>query len=124
MPHQCVRCGTFYPDGAQEILKGCNCGARLFFFIKKKDLEHGKELVNTLSIEDKKQIEKDIQEIIYLKEEEIDRPIVLDIEAIRVIKPGKYELDIVHLFKNDPLIIKLEEGKYLIDLPQVFKREK
>ena len=46
---------------------------------------------------------------------------LLDIESIRVLKPGKYELDIVHLFKKDPLIIKLEEGKYMIDLPQAFK---
>jgi len=23
MPHQCVRCNTFYDDGSAEILKGC-----------------------------------------------------------------------------------------------------
>ena len=38
MPHQCVRCNTIYSDGASEILKGCSCGARLFFYIKKKQL--------------------------------------------------------------------------------------
>jgi len=47
---------------------------------------------------------------------------VLDIEAIRVLKPGKYELDLVHLFKKDPLIIKLDEGKYIIDIAQAFKK--
>ena len=40
MPHQCVRCNTMYPDGAQEILKGCSCGARLFFYIKKKEAKN------------------------------------------------------------------------------------
>jgi len=124
MPHQCVRCNKFYPDGAAEILKGCTCGARLFFYIKKKHIEEGKELISNLTEEDKKQIEEDITEIVNVKTEDPDRPIVLDIEAIRVLKPGKYELDLVHLFKNDPLIIKLEEGKYVIDLPQAFKREK
>ena len=59
-----------------------------------------------------------------IKEEDPDRPVVLDIEAIRILQPGKYELDLVHLFKKDPLIIKLEEGKYVIDLPQAFKQEK
>ena len=54
MPHQCVRCNTVYPDGAQEILKGCKCGARLFFYIKKKQLEEGKELISKLTEEEKK----------------------------------------------------------------------
>ena len=123
MPHQCVRCNVFYPDGAKEILQGCTCGARLFFYIKKKDIEQGKELISALSIDDKKNIEKDIGEILDIKDESKDRPVVLDIEAIRVIKPGKYELDLVHLFKKDPLIIKLDEGKYMIDLSQAFKKE-
>ncbi|MBI2665567.1 hypothetical protein HYX12_03035 [Candidatus Woesearchaeota archaeon] len=124
MPHQCVRCSALYPDGAQEILKGCSCGARLFFYIKKKHLDEGKELISNLTEEDKKHIETDIAEIVNLKQEDPDAPVVLDIEAIRVLKPGKYELDLVHLFKKDPLIIKLEEGKYMIDLPAVFKKER
>ena len=110
MPHQCVRCNKLYPDGAQEILKGCDCGARLFFFIKKKHIEEGKQLISNLSKDDKKQIENDITEILHIKNEP-NKPVILDIESIRVLKPGKYELDLVHLFKKDPLIIKLEEGK-------------
>lgn len=124
MPHQCVRCNTFYPDGSQQILKGCPCGARLFFYIKKQHIEEGKELISNLSQEDKQTIEKDVCEMLFVKEEDSDKPIVLDIEAIRVLKPGKYELDLVHLFKKDPLIIKLEEGKYIIDLGQAFKKQK
>ncbi|MBT3836453.1 hypothetical protein HOD05_04205 [Candidatus Woesearchaeota archaeon] len=124
MPHQCVRCSTIFPNGAQEILKGCSCGARLFFFVKNKDIERGKELVSNLSEEDKIQIEQDIREIIPVKDESNkDAPVILDIEAIRIMGPGKYELDIVHMMKNDPMVIKLEEGKYMIDLPQAFSRE-
>ncbi len=111
-----------YPDGAQEILKGCTCGARLFFYIKKKQVEEGKELIDAFTEEDKKHIEEDVAEILHIKKEEEDRPVILDLEAIRVLKPGKYELDLVHLFKKDPLIIKLEEGKYMIDLGQAFKK--
>ncbi len=124
MPHQCVRCNTLYQDGAQEILKGCSCGARLFFYIKNKHIEEGKELLSNFTEEEKKNIEQDVGEILSLKDEDLDAPVVLDIEAIRVLKPGKYELDLVHLFKKDPLIIKLEEGKYFIDLAQAFKNEK
>jgi uncharacterized protein len=123
MPHQCVRCNTMFPDGAKEILKGCSCGARLFFYIKKKHLNEGKELINNLTESDKKHIEEDIAEILHIKQETEDRPVVLDIEAIRVMKPGKYELDLVHLFRKEPLIIKLDEGKYMIDLAQAFQEK-
>jgi len=122
MPHQCVRCNNFYRDGAEEILKGCSCGARLFFYIKKKNIDQGKELISNLSSDDKKHIEKDVAEILHIKEEP-NKPVVLDVEAIRVLKPGKFELDLVHLFKRDPLIIKLEEGKYMIDLGQAFEKK-
>jgi len=111
-------------DGAQEILKGCSCGARLFFYIKKQHIEEGKELISNLTDEDKVHIEKDVAEILHIKEEDPNKPVVLDIEAIRVLQPGKYELDLVHLFKKDPLIIKLDEGKYMIDLAQAFKVKK
>ncbi|RMF06096.1 hypothetical protein D6764_03125 [Candidatus Woesearchaeota archaeon] len=123
MPHQCVRCGTFYDDGAAEILKGCsNCGGRLFFYVKKETMEEAKEITTKLSTKEKKQIEKDVYDLIG---GEIDKtePVVLDLESIRILKPGKYELDLVHLFKSEPLIYKLEEGKYMIDLPLSFKHK-
>lgn len=123
MPHQCVRCNTLYVDGAKEILKGCQCGARLFFYIRKQAIERGKELISDLTEEDKTHIETDVKEILNIKEEP-DAPVILDVESIRILKPGKYELDLVHLFKKDPLIFKLEEGKYIIDLPQAFKEIK
>ena len=50
-----------------------------------------------------------------------DKPVILDIESINILKPGKYELDIVELFKGKPLIYKLEEGKYVIDLASTFE---
>ena len=121
MPHQCVRCSTLYPDGAKEILSGCTCGARLFFYIRKKHLDESKEIISNLTVDEKKSIEKDVAEILHVRDEDLDRPVVLDIESIRVLKPGKYELDLVNIFKKNPLVIKLEEGKYMIDLPQAFK---
>ena len=120
MPHQCVRCNTIYDDGANEILKGCSCGAKLFAFIRKKHLEEGKKMISNLSTEEKEQVEKDVKDLI--GSEEPDKPVVLDLESIRILKPGKYELDIVHMFKKDPLVFKLEEGKYIIDLPEAFKK--
>ncbi len=120
MPHQCVRCNKFYEDGAQEILKGCPCGARLFFYIKKEKLEAAKNVIPPdLKPEQKQQIEEDVLNLVGTKE---DLPVVLDFESIRVLEPGKYELDLVQLFKGEPLIFKLEDGKYVIDIAESFER--
>lgn len=125
MPHQCVRCNTFYEDGAQELLKGCGCGGRLFFFIKKDKLDEMKKFSeeSNLTQKDKEQIEQDIFDLVG-SEIDKDQPVILDLEAIRILRPGKYELDLVHLFKNEPLIFKLEDGKYMIDLVQSFQKFK
>ena len=108
-----------YGDGAQEILKGCPCGGKFFFYIKKEALKKNKPLVK-LSKKQKVQIEKDVYDLIG---DHIDKekPVVLDLEAINILKPGVYELDLVSLFKKRPLIYKLEEGKYVIDLIESFK---
>jgi len=125
MPHQCVRCNTFYEDGAQELLKGCSCSGKLFFFIKKEKLEDMRKITedSNLTIKDKEQIEQDIFDLVGSKIDK-DQPVILDLEAIRVLRPGKYELDLVHLFKGEPLIFKVEEGKYMIDLVQSFEKFK
>ena len=123
MPHQCVRCNKFYEDGAKEILKGCLCGARLFFYIKKERLEESKKITESLTKEEKKEVEKDVLDLVDADMAK-EKPIVLDLESIKIMKPGKYELDLVRMFKGDPLIFKLEEGKYIIDIPESFKKIK
>ena len=100
MPHQCVRCNTFYDDGAQEIIKGCSCGGKLFFYVRNEALKKAETQVAKLSKEDKKQIEKDVFEIIGDNPDK-DSAVVLDLESIKVLKPGKFELDLVYLFYSD-----------------------
>ncbi|HLC64578.1 MAG TPA: Zn-ribbon containing protein [Candidatus Nanoarchaeia archaeon] len=120
MPHQCVRCNTMYDDGSQAILRGCSCGARLFFFIRKDKIKQAEELTKDLSTEQREQVEKDVFDLVG-SNIDADEPVVLDIETIRVLQPGKYEIDLVHLLKKDPLVFKLDEGKYIIDLVESFK---
>ena len=125
MAHQCVHCGEVYPDAAPELLKGCKCGARFFYYIKQSKVEDvNKDIQETLfelSQADKVQIEKDIREITGMTEKP-DQTVILDLESIRVLAPGKFEIDVVNLFnKKRPLIYKLEEGKYIIDLGSMIK---
>lgn len=132
MPHQCTRCGIIFPDASQEILTGCGCGSKFFYYIKQERLDQINKTISDeiqnkieqLNKADKVQIEKDIREITGLNEE-MDTPVILDLESVKVIKPGKFEIDIVNLFsKKRPLIYKLEEGKYIIDLSSSLKVNK
>ncbi len=120
MPHQCVRCGTLYGDGSSELLKGCSCGGKLFFFIKKDKLKEIQEKTAKLTDEEKQQIEKDVFDLVG-SDIDLNEPVVLDLESVRVLKPGKYEIDLVHLFKKEPLVFKLDEGKYMIDNLKTFQ---
>jgi len=122
MPHQCVRCGTMYGDGAEEILKGCNCGARLFFFVRKDAVENAKKITTNLTKTEKIPIESDVLDLVGKDRLKDDHPVVLDFEAVRVTEPGKFELDLVKIFKKDPLIYKMGEGKYVIDLAATFRQ--
>lgn len=118
MPHQCVRCNTFYEELSEDLLKGCKCGGKLFFYIKKESLNRAKQIVVSLSEKEKTQIEQDVLDIVGPTSS--DDPVVLDLESIRVTKPGKYEIDLVQLFKGEPVIYKLDEGKYIIDIIKSF----
>lgn len=125
MPHQCVRCSKFYDDGDKAILTGCGCGGKLFFYIKKEKLDEIKRQSSELALSDKEkeELEKDVFELVGQNWNK-DDPVVLDFESIRVLQPGKYELDLVNLFRKQPLIFKLADGKYMIDLPTTFKEFK
>ena len=114
--HQCVRCGKLYSAGSKELLEGCSeCGGHFFFYIKEEQLN--KLIANPVQLpaEDIKKVEQDIREMAGITEELA--PVILDIESVRAMGDGKYEIDIVNIFnKKRPLIYKIEDGKYIIDL--------
>ena len=119
MPHQCVHCGRIIDKMNREILEGCsNCGSKFFFYIKDEMLlkikESQKIPIQEFDKVDKKQIEKDVREILEIEDE--DKPVILDLESVRVLKPGKFEIDIVSLLNRRPIVFKIQEGKYIIDL--------
>ncbi len=124
MAYRCVHCNKIYSDGSSEILKGCSneeCHSKFFFYIKEEKLkEIGAKIEENLSLtyNEKKQIEKDVRDILGTEDEE--SPVFLDFESIRVLKPGKYLLDIARLFdKNRPQIYQLEDGKYIVDFGSI-----
>ena len=123
MPHQCVHCSRILPEATKELLEGCaECGGHFFFYIRESQLEKAKEEPIEIPQEEKKQIEQDVREMAGIEEE--DAPVILDLESVRTVGPGKFEIDVVNLFnKKRPLIYKLEEGKYIIDLASTLERD-
>lgn len=115
MSHRCVHCGEIYSAGSKEILNGCSkCGGHFFFYIRDEYMKNMKDIPE-IPTQEKKRVEEQIREMAGITEEEA--PVILDLESVRVIGSGKFEIDIVNLFnKKRPLIYKLEEGKYIIDL--------
>ena len=122
MPHQCVKCGKIYLKASQEILSGCgDCGGKFFFFVREEQLKKLEEEPLLIPEEERQHIEEDVREMIGAVDD--DAPVILDLESIRVVSPGKFEIDLVNLFnKKKPLIYKLEEGKYVIDLAASLQR--
>jgi len=122
MPHQCVHCGRILPEATKELLDGCaDCGGHFFFYIRDEQLKRVKEEPIEIPQEEKKQIEKDVREMAGIEEE--NAPVILGLESVRTVGPGKFEIDIVNLFnKKRPLIYKLEEGKYIIDLASTLEK--
>ena len=121
MPHHCVRCSRMIPSGSREILEGCKeCGSHFFFYIREDQLEKIQSQIIEIPEKEKERVEEDIREMVGITDEQA--PVILDVESIRVTGEGKFELDIAKIFRKDrPLIYKLEEGKYIIDLASTLK---
>src|SRR3989344_1168403 len=118
MPYKCVHCSKIYEDGASQVLSGCdNCHSKFFFYMKEDQLKKIKESEDNIELTtaEKKQVEKDIRDIAGIEDEET--PVFLDFESIKIIKPGKYVVDLGNLLAtNKPRIYKIEDGKYVVDL--------
>ena len=119
MPHQCVHCSKIIEVGSKEILEGCeSCSGKFFFYIRDEQVPQIKESnevqIPEFNTIDKKKVEEDVRSILKIEDE--SKPVILDLESVRVLNPGKFEIDIVSLMNRKPIVFKLQEGKYLIDI--------
>lgn len=124
MPHQCVKCSRIIPAGSREILEGCaNCHSKFFFYIREEQFEKLKNRKIEIPEQEKKKIERDIKELVGIDENDV--PVILDFESIRMTGDGKFEIDLANLFNpKNPIVYKVDEGKYFIDLAKTLKSEK
>jgi len=108
-------------DGSRELLEGCaGCGGKFFFYIKNKEKEIETRVVReNLSKKDIDEMERDVRKLMGNKKK--DKPVILDLETVKTIKPGKFKIDISALMRGEPIVINISDGKYFIDLASAFK---
>ncbi len=117
MPHKCARCGTIYDDNSPELINGCSCGARVFLYLKERPGRSEEDTIEELKIkeiggEDLKRLDREFG----MDLEKTGRTIHLDLENLHQIDKGRYRIDIKSLMKGDPLIMKVGDGVYYIDI--------
>ncbi len=125
MPNKCTSCGKVHSDDADYLLSGCDkCGSKFFFYVTDAKIKNAQKDIENLSKKELDEIEKEVREI--LREKDVagsaDSAVILDLEAVRVVSPGKYEIDVVNLFNQRPIVIKVGSGKYEIDLSSIAKK--
>lgn len=126
MPNKCTKCGKLHSDEAPYLLTtGCDaCGGRFFFFVREESVPQAEAEISHISKKEMKEIELDIRDMLPEEPSKKNETVVLDIEAIRVIKPGKYRINVDTLFRQKPIIVKVGTGKYEIDLSTIQAKHK
>ncbi|MDD1675171.1 MAG: Zn-ribbon domain-containing protein [Methanomicrobiales archaeon] len=115
MPHKCVKCGREFEDGSTEILKGCpSCAGKKFLYVREE--ERHADVLEEKPIESLAEAGK--ERILEVKPHRGQLPEFYDrIESIRILGPGRYELNIEKLAKSDDMVVGLgKEGKYAVDI--------
>jgi predicted nucleic acid-binding Zn-ribbon protein len=122
MPNKCTRCGKIHSDDSPYLFQGCDkCGSKFFFYVRQEALEKADKEFKELKPKEIEEIERDIRDIIP-KNIDRDETVVLDLEAIRVIKPGKYRIDVSNLFTQRPIVIRVGPGRYELDLTTLMSK--
>ena len=123
MPNKCTRCGKLHSDDAGYLLQGCDsCGSKFFFYVRKDRLEQMEKQIEHMTPEEITEIEKDVREIVADELQSEDETVILDLEAVRVLKPGKYMIDVTNLFTQKPVVIRVGPGKYELDLSTLMSK--
>lgn len=166
MPHQCTECGEIYEDGSEEIFDGCGeCGNNKFQFVHTDNLNAQGEIDLNEPVEEdaiqesarsqmvsKSELDRHTRDYERRKKDapprrrpdtstvseddlpssppvsverdvsEIKDNLNTQFEGIRVIEQGKYEINLTQLFERETQIISVQEdGKYIINVPETFE---
>lgn len=125
MPSYCAGCGEELPDTG-SLEEGCPvCGSRRFYLKKhksrKKTPEQGGEAVNGKE-EQKTGNKPPSQE----RKPTSDESVPLDsVESIRILEPGRYDLNLSRLAESDDLVVRVgPDDTFRLDLHSMVRKNK
>jgi len=129
MPHKCTKCGKVYPDGDYRILQGCECGNNRFLYVPKElKVNRVVEKDDIMAVVERlKTGGREIREIEKVEEKDREELVSFgeDIESVKIIAPGMYEIKLENILSRNGLVIALrEEGRYVIHLPSFLKKKR
>ncbi|HIK00588.1 TPA: hypothetical protein H1016_03545 [archaeon] len=114
--HQCLKCKKMYSNEEVPIVEGCECGSRLFLFIR-----NPADIIQAQI--HKKELEQKIADIDKEREQSA-RPRKakgkFGVETIKVHDIGVYSIHLEALMKGAPIIVLSKSGSYIISFPSLF----
>ncbi len=127
--HQCLKCKRLYENESVPVVEGCDCGSRLFLFIKSPaDIVRAERY--------RKELEQKIEQIdrekktaaVQVRKAKGQRPkaksqkqkVRFGIETIKVLDIGIYEIHLEALMQGAPIIVLSKSGSYIISFPTLF----
>ena len=140
MPHQCMECKNIVERGSINLKMGCPvCGCKKFQYIRPQNSSpSATECVGDIAL-----IEAVKKAEMRIRAEEIKtapksvageetrlaparKPWSIrreepQIESIRIIEPGTYDINLELLLNRKALVVAREEGNYFLDLPSAMK---
>ncbi|NOQ32846.1 MAG: hypothetical protein GQ567_01410 [Methanosarcinales archaeon] len=119
MPHKCTNCEHIFEDGSANILNGCpNCGWNKFLYVPAEPVTGDATDTDTKDATDAGMQPEKVKE---MKDTVPD----MEVESIRILEKGSYELNLESLLEREEIIMSMkEDGRYLIHLPSVFDKGK
>lgn len=118
-----MNCGKEYDEDAQELVDGCSCGSTLFLYQKMPDTSESGEQQEEPDVEEDEvmqEIDEFLQEVKEDGATAHDSKIRFDLQSIRVLEEGVYEIDLKKLLEREPLIVEVKDSKYFLHLASVF----
>ncbi|HPY60983.1 MAG TPA: Zn-ribbon containing protein [Methanospirillum sp.] len=122
MPHRCTGCQTLFPD-ARYLRDGCPvCGCGKFIFENdKRNREDDKKTHDHPPVSAQKIQSQPAGPV-------KDEPAEQDpgsIESIRILEPGRYDLNLSRLAESDDRVVRVGTGDtYRLDLHSMIRKKK
>ncbi len=114
MCHQCIKCGCSYPEDSKEILQGCSCGGKAFYFVRDPNLtDYTKTSFEVVDFEHRD-----------LDETRLEGPMG-NIESIdNNVSSNCTLIDVDELLHKKEIIFSPEDGKYALNVEALLSGER